>query len=95
MYIKPVLLLSLNYSDIPGGVVVSTTDCEAIDHKFKTHLGHDFYLFFIFFSCYVLSFHFNSFHFVTGKSVKFIYPEKAQILRNLHLTFVLCSASQK
>ena len=90
MYIKPILLLSLNYSDIPGGVVVSTTDCEAIDHKFKTHLGHNF-----FFSCYVLSFHFNSFHFVTGKSVKFIYSEKAQILRNLHLTFVLCSASQK
>ena len=60
MYIKPILLLSLNYSDIPGGVVVSTTDCEAIDHKFKTHLGHDFF----FFTCYVLSFHFNPFHFV-------------------------------
>ena len=43
MYIKPILLLSLNYSDIPGGVVVSTTDCEAIDCRFKTHLGLDFF----------------------------------------------------
>ena len=47
MYIKPILLLSLNYSDIPGGVVVSTTDCEAIDHKFKTHLGPNYFLVFL------------------------------------------------
>ena len=58
MYIKPILLLSLNYSDIPGGVVVSTTDCEAIDHKFKTHLGHDFFF-------HVTFCHFNSFHFIS------------------------------
>ena len=60
MYIKPILLLSLNYSDIPGGVVVSTTDCEAIDHKFKTHLGHDFFFFML---CFVISFQFISFRY--------------------------------
>jgi hypothetical protein len=45
MYIKSILLLSLKHSDIPGGVVVSTTDYEATDRRFETHLGHDFFFF--------------------------------------------------
>ena len=85
MYIKSILLLSPLYSDIPGGVVVSTTDYKAIDCRFETHLGHDFffscYIFsfaisfqfisFPFISFHIISFHFISFHFISFHFISF------------------------
>ena len=47
MYIKSILLLSIQHSGIPSGVVVSTMDYEAIDRRFETHLGHDLFFFFM------------------------------------------------
>ena len=40
MLIKSNLVLSYKDSDVPGGVLASTTNLEAIDCKLETHQGH-------------------------------------------------------